>query len=232
MKHHKKILITQSNYIPWKGYFDAISLVDTVILYDEMQYTKQDWRNRNKIKTVNGLQWLTIPVKGNQLNQKINETKVANQNWRRKHWQSIKQNYSKATYFHSYATEFEALYEDDSVWLLSEINCEFIKKINKILGIHTSIRRSREFELKGSRSEKLLNLCIDLGATDYYSGPRAKDYLEVSLFEKENINVHWLDYSNYAEYRQLYGQFEHRVTILDLIFNEGPHAKNFMKYLR
>lgn len=232
MKQNKKVLITQSNYIPWKGYFDAINLVDTVILYDEMQYTKRDWRNRNKIKTANGLQWLTIPVrvKGKYF-QKINETEVVDQKWREKHWSSIMLNYKKATYFKDYASYFEDLYMNDHATFLSEINYLFIRKINGILGINTPIYWSREFEIKGDKTEKLLNLCIDVNATDYYSGPAAKNYLDTDLFEAEGIRVNWLDYSNYPIYTQLYDDFEHGVSIIDLIFNEGPNAKQYMKYV-
>lgn len=228
----KKLLITQSNYIPWKGYFDAFSLVDEVVLYDEMQYTKRDWRNRNKIKTANGLQWLSIPVevKGKYL-QKINETKVIDQKWRQKHWKTIYLNYRKAPYFDHYSGDFETLYQDESTFFLSEINFQFIEKINEILGIKTPLRWSHEFELRGDKTEKLLNICKDVNATKYFSGPAAKSYMDLSLFKAENIEVCWLDYSNYPEYNQLYGNFEHGVSILDLIFNEGPNIKNFMKYL-
>ncbi len=229
----KKILITQSNYIPWKGYFDAIALVDELLLYDEMQYTKRDWRNRNKIKTPNGLQWLSIPVKvKGKYEQKINETQVSDPSWGKKHWNSIKHNYQKAAFFKDYAAIFEELYLNPNTSLLSEINYNFIKSINQLLGIDTPIRWSKDFELKGDKSEKLLHLCQDLNATDYYSGPAAQNYLDSSLFEAHQIQVHWLDYSNYPEYPQLYGDFEHGVSILDLIFNVGAsQAPAYMKHL-
>lgn len=222
MKMKKKAIITQSNYIPWKGYFDAINSVDVFVVYDEMQYTKRDWRNRNKIKTPNGLKWLSIPVnvKG-KFNQKINETLVSDSSWNKKHWDTLKQVYAKAPNFKENKDFFEELYLTCDLENLSDINLYFIKAINNLLGITTPIIRSKELELKGDKTEKLLNICLDLGVTNYYSGPAAKNYMELNLFEDKNINVHWFDYSGYPEYTQMHGDFEHGVTILDLIFNEG-----------
>jgi len=129
-----KIAILQSNYIPWRGYFNIISKVDTFVIYDEVQYTKNDWRNRNQIKTPNGLVWLTIPVKQYSLNQKIYETEVVNQAWRRKHINSIKINYSKTPFFNEYFDTIANLY-DGNEKLLSEINLRFIKGFCDILNI-------------------------------------------------------------------------------------------------
>lgn len=130
----KKIAILQSNYIPWKGYFDLINSVDEFVLYDDMQYTKNDWRNRNKIKTPQGVQWLTIPVTRKSLGQKIKDTQVSDPSWRNKHWKTICQNYGKAKYFSTYAPLFESLYLNDSSPYLSEINKNFILAINSMLG--------------------------------------------------------------------------------------------------
>ncbi len=226
----KRSLITQSNYIPWKGYFDAINMADVFVLYDDMQYTKRDWRNRNKIVTPQGLQWISIPVevKGKYL-QNINETKISDSNWPKDHWNALRYNYSKAPYFSAYKDFFEDLYLNCHEEYLSLINYRFLKGICDLLGITTQFKWSSEFQLRGDRSEKLLNACRDLGASIYLSGPAAKDYLELDLFEKQGVKVQWLDYSGYPEYQQAYGDFEHGVTILDLIFNTGPDAKQFMK---
>jgi len=226
----KKIAILQSNYIPWKGYFDLINMVDEFILYDDMQYTRRDWRNRNKIKTSQGLQWLSIPVevKGKYF-QAIKETKISEADWGKKHWQSIRLNYSKAPYFQDYQEQFESLYLETTTEYLSEINYAFLKTINAILGIKTPIRWSSDFDLLEGKSERLLGICQDCNATEYVSGPAAKDYLDESLFQEANIDVSWMDYSGYREYHQLYPPFEHGVSVLDLIFNEGPNASRFMK---
>jgi len=226
----KKIAILQSNYIPWKGYFDLINMVDEFILYDDMQYTKRDWRNRNKIQTPQGLKWLSIPVevKGKYF-QKISETKVSDKDWGKKHWAMIKQNYSKALYFKEYKNIVEELYMNDSEEYLSQINYRFIVMICEILGITTKIRWSSEFELISGQTEKLLGICKDCDTDVYISGPSAKDYFDEELAQKESIEVEWMDYSGYKIYNQRSEPFEHGVTVLDLIFNEGPKAKEFMK---
>ena len=224
----KKIAISQSNYIPWKGYFDLINRVDEFILYDDVQYTRRDWRNRNKIKTYTGTQWLTIhvDVKGKYF-QKINETKINDKYWPVKHWQQIKHNYAKAQNFKKYKDIFEELYLSCKEEYLSEINHKFIIAINQILGIKTKIRFSSEFKIPGDQTEKLINICKQCNATVYISGPAAKSYLDEQLANKENILVEWMNYENYKEYEQLYPPFEHGVTILDLIFNTD--STNFMK---
>ena len=228
----KKIAILQSNYIPWKGYFDLINMVDEFILYDDMQYTKNDWRNRNKIKTPQGIQWLTIPVRQESLDQKIKDTKISDKKWNIKHWRTISQNYSKAKYFKDYKDIFEELYLTCDEEYLSEINYKFITTINEILGIKTKLRWSSEFELVDGQTEKLLGICKDCNADIYLSGPAAKDYFNEDLAKQENIKVEWMDYSGYKEYEQLNPPFEHGVTILDLIFNKGDRAKEFMKSFR
>jgi hypothetical protein len=227
-----KIAILQSNYIPWKGYFDIINSVDEFIIYDNVQYTRRDWRNRNKIKTHNGSIWLTIPaeIKG-MFFQSIKETKVVNNNWTKKHWNSIKRNYSKSKYFNDYKELFESLYlhEASKLIYLSDINYLFIKKINKILNINTKITWSSDYVLEGNKTEKLVNLCKQVNATEYLSGPAAKDYIDENIYRSEQIQVKWMDYSGYQEYEQLYPPFEHYVSVLDLIFNCGTHAIKYMK---
>lgn len=226
----KKVIITQSDYIPWKGYFDAINMVDEFIIYDDMQYTKRDWRNRNKIKTPNGLKWLTIPVevKGKYF-QRINETRINDKQWNKEHWKTISYNYSKSPYFKEFKSFFEELYLASDEVYLSRINYRFLKAISEMLKIKTNFKWSSEFQLRGNKSEKLLNLCIDTGADVYFSGPAAKSYLDIELFTKSGISVQWFDYSDYPEYNQLYPPFEHGVTILDLIFSVGGNARHYLK---
>lgn len=230
----KKVVITQSNYIPWKGYFDGMAIADEFILYDEVQYTRRDWRNRNKIKTPHGALWLTIPidVKGKYL-QKVQETKVAlTENWREKHWKTIAMNYSKSPYFNIYKERFENLYSDTSEVYLSKINYSFLLLINDLLGIKTPVRWSSEFEPKmEGRNERLIDICLQTGATDYFSGSAAKDYMDENLFNQHGINVHYFDYSGYTPYNQLWDEFIHEVSIIDLIFNEGPYVGKYMKHI-
>lgn len=226
----KKVAISQSNYIPWIGYFDMISMVDEFVLYDDMQYTRRDWRNRNKIKTAQGSKWLTIPVQvKNKYFQKINEVKISDKNWAKNHWQTIKQNYSKANHFKDYRGIFENLYLTCNEEYLSKINYKFIVAINEALGIKTKIRFSEEFTLQGDKTEKLLNICKECNANTYISGPSAKNYFDQELAKKYNIKIEWMDYGNYPQYDQLYLPFTHEVSVLDLIFNEGVNAKKYIK---
>ncbi|MNX30281.1 WbqC-like protein family protein [compost metagenome] len=226
----KKIVITQSNYIPWKGYFDAIALADEFVIYDDMQFTRRDWRNRNIIRTDNGNKWLTIPVevKGKYF-QKINETKVSDKNWNIDHWNSLKNNYSRSKNFSDYKDFFEELYLNSTSLYLTEINFRFISAICEILKIKSNIRFSSEFELKEERSERLADICLNLNGTDYYSGPAAKAYMDERIFDQVGLKIHYFDYSGYPEYKQLHDPFEHYVSVLDLIFCEGKNAVNFFK---
>ncbi|PZR40459.1 MAG: hypothetical protein DI538_04090 [Azospira oryzae] len=224
----KRIAILQSNYIPWKGYFDIIGSVDEFIFYDEVQYTKNDWRNRNKIKTLAGLQWITIPVYHN-LNQKLSQTIPSDSKWSHKHWNTLKTNYSKAPNFKRYSPFFEEFYQSHSGASLSEINQLLIRSICGFLNITTRITNSSDYELKGDPTEKLINLCKQTGATHYLSGPAAKTYLRESLFMAEQITIEWMNYDGYPEYPQLYPPFEHGVSIVDLLFNVGPDSRCFMK---
>ncbi|MCL2259856.1 MAG: WbqC family protein [Fibromonadales bacterium] len=220
----KKVAVLQSNYIPWKGYFDIISQVDEFIFYDDVQYTNRDWRNRNKIKTPNGLLWLSVPV-GEDRNRLICEVEIQGNAWQKKHWQSISQFYSKAPFFDGYKLFFENFYMNENHANLSDMNMSLIKKIcSEILGIKTVFRDSREFNLQGKKETRILELLEKTGATHYLSGPAAKNYIDDRNFATKNIKLEWMDYSGYPEYKQLFGEFEHGVSILDLIFNVGQDS--------
>jgi hypothetical protein len=227
----KKVAILQSNYIPWKGYFDIINMVDEFILFDEAQYTKRDWRNRNKIKTPNGPIWLSIPVnvKG-KFEQSIRETEIHDKHWTQDHWKSLQHNYAKAPYFREYSPFFEELYAlAAEETLLSEVNYLFLKNICDLLSIRTRLSWSSEYNMIDGKTDRLIGLCQQVGGVEYLSGPSAKDYLDESLFHNANMRVAWMNYSGYTEYHQLYPPFDHAVSIVDLIFNEGSNAPKFMK---
>lgn len=225
----KTVAIVQSSYIPWKGYFDLIRTADEFVLYDDVQYTRRDWRNRNQIKSPQGLKWLTIPVevKGRYL-QRIRDTVVSDPDWGRSHWQSWRHNYARTRFFADYRELFEAIYLNNPERSLSRINHQFLSAICGVLGIDTPLRWSWEFDLEEGPTERLVGICQKLGATDYLSGPSARAYLDESLFEAAGIRVQYMDYAGYPEYEQLYPPFEHGVSALDLIFNEGPHAARFL----
>lgn len=230
----KIVLITQSNYLPWKGYFDLIRAVDEMIILDSVQYTRRDWRNRNIIKTPNGPLWLTVPVevKG-RYQQTIDETMIADDSWAEKHLRSIELAYKRAAGFQAVTPWLtETLSSASSISGLSRMNEHLIRAICGRLDIATPIRHctdilDRAALLAMDPTERLLELSKAAGATVYVSGPAAKDYLDVGRFNSHGIEVCWADYSDYPEYPQLWGAFDHRVSIVDLLLNTGAEAAAF-----
>ena len=226
----KTVAIVQSCYIPWKGYFDLIGLADEFILYDDRQYTKNDWRNRNRIKTPQGAQWLTIPVaQSGRHGQRIDEAEALDLRWPAKHWKAIVQNYSRAPFFEEHAGRFERLYATLDDRRLTLINRRFIDAICDSLGISTPISPSVAYPAEGGRSERVLSLCRAAGATRYLSGPSARNYLDSELFRDAGIEVEFMSYDGYPVYPQLHPPFDHAVTALDLLFNVGADATRYLK---
>lgn len=224
----KKVAIIQSNYIPWKGYFDIIHDVDLFIFLDDVQYTVRDWRNRNKIKTPQGLRWLSVPV-GADRDRLIHQVEILDDGWAKKHWETIKYSYSKTPHFKSYREFFEYVYLELAWTNLSELNQFLIKRISReFLNIETEFRDSREFVAQGEKTDRLLDLLIKAGATFYLSGPSAKSYIDDSKFRAAGMELAYKDYSHYPEYPQPFPPFEHAVSILDLLFNCGPDAPNYV----
>jgi WbqC-like protein len=229
----KIVAIVQSNYIPWKGYFDLINSVDEFILYDTMQYTRRDWRNRNLIKTRDGLRWLTIAVqvKG-RYSQTIQETRISDPGWSRRHLETIRHCYRRAPFFDQYESFLIELYRDCSNVLLSEVNERFLRAICQLLGMRTMISRASSYSRVPGRHEQLMALLLESGARRYLSGPTARGYLDEARFEAAGVRIEWMDYSDYPEYPQLFPPFEHRVSVIDLLLNVGPAAPRFMKSFR
>lgn len=229
----KKVAILQSNYIPWKGYFDIIGSVDEFIFYDDMQYTKRDWRNRNKIKTPQGTSWLTIPVKvKGRFYQSIRDTEVDGISWQELHWKTITSNYRKAPYFDEISTLLKPLYKEYHYTHLSPLNQTFIRTICCYLQIKTNFLNSWDFDLRGEKSERLANICHQTNADVYVTGPSAKEYLQEDIFNTQGVSVKWINYSDYPMYKQLWNGFIHEVSILDLLFNCGHMSSNFMKFMK
>ena len=229
-----RVAILQSNYIPWKGYFDLIRAVDVFVLYDHAQYTKNDWRNRNRIKTAAGPRWLTIPVRtGGQFGQRIDEATVADRSWAASHWSAIEQAYRRAPAFGECREELTTAYKaaaDETH--LSRVNFGLLTAVCGLLDVRTPVRWSTEFELVDGKTERLVGLCRQLGATRYLSGPAARDYIRPELFAAANVAVEYADYGGYPEYPQAHPPFEHGVSVIDLLFNVGPaDAAAFLKAL-
>lgn len=227
----KKVAILQSNYIPWKGYFDLIAAVDEFILYDDMQYTRRDWRNRNKIKTPQGLAWLTVPVrsKGNYY-QKIRDVELDGESWAQNHWRSLAQHYRRAPFYKEIAEWLEPLYLGRKYSRISELNEVFLRQICDFLGIKTRISHSWDYNLVEGKTERLADLCAQAGGTEYISGPAAMDYIVPEVFRSAAIKLTWFDYEGYEPYPQLWGDFTHNVSIVDLLFNCGQNSSQYLRY--
>jgi len=224
----KRVAVLQSNYIPWKGYFDIIHDVDLFIFYDDVQYTKNDWRNRNRIKTPTGAAWLTIPV-GDALDRLVCEVMLTDDQWPKKHWKTISQCYSRAPYFKAYKAFVEDAYLGTQWDSLSSLNQHFTKAISgELLGVATLFRDSRVYNASGKKLDRLMDVIQKTGADTYVSGPSAKDYIDPKRFEDMGIQLVYKSYEGYPEYPQLYPPFEHRVTALDLLFNVGPDASYYI----
>lgn len=230
----KRVAILQSNYIPWRGYFDIIASVDEFIVYDVAQYTKNDWRNRNRVRTASGEQWLTIPViTSGKFGQTIAETVIAPSGWADRHWKTIAQAYARAPFFTEVRDALQpAFVACGSLTHLSQVNRQLIDSVAGILGIRTTVRDAAEYEFSGDRSGRLLMLCQVAGATTYLTGPSARDYLDVERFASAGIAVEFMDYSAYQPYPQVHGGFVPDVSVVDLLFNTGPAAATYLSYSR
>ena len=204
---------------------------DEFVILDDVQYTRRDWRNRNRIKTPQGLKWLTIPVETRgKYSQLIRETRITDPDWAGNHWRQIQQCYGQSSYFETFRSEIEDCYRRaGELEFLSDVNVLFINAIRELIGISSVITSSAEYQSDSSKSDKIFDICVQAQATNYLSGPAAKDYLVTSDFTSAGIDVEWMDYSGYAEYPQRFEGFEHAVSILDLLFNTGPDAATYWR---
>lgn len=228
----KTVSIIQSNYVPWKGYFDIIGLSDEFILLDNVQFTKNDWRNRNRIKVGAGQPWLTIPVKtGGRFGQTIAETEIADPRWAERHWSKVEATYRGLAGFKLHGPAIAAAYEAAAGQvMLSAVNRLFIERICQILGIRTEITDAARYPTSDEKTDRVVNLCKAAGATHYLSGPAAQAYIDQERFRSEGLALAYMDYAGYPEYEQVNPPFEHGVSILDLLFCAGEDASRFMKF--
>lgn len=226
----KSVAMLQSNYIPWKGVFDLINKVDIFVFYDDVQFTKKDWRSRNRIPTANGDIWLTVPIlsKGKR-DQLICETAIdTTENWQKKHYKTLTLNYAKAPYI----GEFTALLDDiynTRIWKnLSEMNQYITKCICDILGINTEFYSSEQFAAMGSKDgTKVIKICKELGCDHFLNGPASKAFIDENKFKDAGITLEYMEYS-YRQYPQLYKPFNHYVSVLDLLFMTGSNAPEYI----
>lgn len=222
-----KVGIIQSNFLPWRGYFDFIREVDLFILHDDLQYTKGDWRNRNKIKTPRGLEWITVPVNYKTTSQTIEETTIDySTRWAQKMSNRIREVYRQAPYFEPYFTQLGGLLLEPAA-TISELNLRLIRWACGHLQIETPIKFSREFHPQGAKTERLVGILKQVNASVYLSGPAAQSYLAPELLESEGIKLEYKKY-NYPEYPQLFPPFEPYVSVIDLLFMTGADARLYL----
>lgn len=223
-----KVGIIQSNFLPWRGYFDFIRESDLFIIHDDLQYTKSDWRNRNKIKTPRGIEWISVPVHYHHTSQLIEETPVDYSTpWAQKMLNRIREAYRRAPYFEPYFSELSDLLNQPAV-SISDLNLRLIKWVWRHLEIHTPIELSREYRPEGTKTARLIGILQKVKATTYLSGPAAKAYLDTELFERAGIRLEYKQY-NYPEYEQLYPPFEPAVSVVDLLFMKGKEAITYVE---
>ena len=219
-----KCVILQPSYVPWRGFFHQVQKADVFVFYDDVQYDKNGWRNRNKIKTPKDSTWLTIPIRNLGLSTPINEVPIDwTQNWANKHFNSIRLNYAKSPFFKRYEPLVQSFYERRHE-LLADFTIETTIELARALGItNTKFVRSSSLSANGSKTDRVLSVLKCVGATHYISGPSAKDYIEQEKFQSAGITLEYIEY-NYPEYPQLYPPFDGQVSVLDLLFSVGPKA--------
>ncbi len=224
------VVILQPSYIPWRGYFDQIRRADLFIFYDDVQYDKHGWRNRNQIKTTQGKQWLTIPVHSAGVTQGIPIKNVKidwSKPWSKNHLKALTISYNKAPYFKDYLPLLELFYSrrDD---FIADFTIETTITLTRKLGNqHTRFMRSSELSgIDGQKTDRLVQILKRVGATHYISGPSAQDYVEDEKFAAANITLEYMQY-DYPEYPQLYPPYDPYVTILDLLFMVGSDAGKY-----
>ncbi|MFB9265922.1 WbqC family protein [Bradyrhizobium erythrophlei] len=226
---HVQICIVQSCYIPWKGFFDLIGRCDEYVIFDSAQYVKRHWHNRNRIKTANGVEWLTIPVvsKG-RFEQPIDEVEIEKP-WAEKHWRAVELAYRRAPFFDQFAPTLKAWYERaDKERRLTDVNELFLRGIAELLGLETRIVRDTAYPAEGVKTARLLSIAKAAGANRYLSGPSARVYLDEAQLASAGIATEWMNYDGYSQYPQLHGSFEHAVSVVDLLLNTGPAATHYI----
>jgi len=219
-----RIAILQPGYLPWLGFFDQMRRCDRFVIYDDVQYTRRDWRSRNRIKTRDGAQWLTVPVVSRgRYHQLINETEIDySQNWVRKHLGAIQASYAQATFFDKYYPGLAEIMNSSPRRLL-DLDIAIIRLCADWLGIATELLFSSDLNVEGASSERLVNICRRLGANRYLTGDAARDYLDEALFAAAEVEVEYHGYEHPC-YRQLHGEFIPYLSVIDLRFNNGPES--------
>ncbi|MBI4690948.1 MAG: WbqC family protein [Nitrospirae bacterium] len=224
-----RIAILQPGYLPWLGFFEQMYRSDVFVIYDDVQYDKEGWRNRNRIKTADGVQWLTVPVYVKfEESPLITEIKIDNKaNWRKKHFFSIRQNYSKAPFYKKYINIFEDAYSREWEYLV-DIDMHFILKLAGCLGMgDKKIVRSSALNVTGDRIERLIKMCKFFKADTFYEGSAGRNYMDVAYFAENGIRIEFQDYKH-PVYEQLHGDFVPYLSVIDLLLNNGEESLSIL----
>ncbi|KQH79010.1 hypothetical protein AO501_00630 [Mycobacterium gordonae] len=224
-------VVLQPSYIPWRGYFHQIEKADVFVFYDDVQYDRGGWRNRNRVKTANGPVWLTIPVakKGSvETGAPINSIRIDwKRQWTKSHWTTIRQAYGKAPFFKTYSDLLEDIYSRQPE-LLVDFTIDTTIEIARLLGLgDRRFVRSSQLSADGAKTDRLVSILRQVGATHYVSGPSARDYLEEDKLADAGISLEYMQYA-YQPYPQLHPPFEPQVSIIDLLMMTGPEAPHFI----
>ena len=219
--------IIQSGYLPWKGYFDIVNEVDLFVFLEDVQYTRSDWRNRNKIMTAHGPKWLSVPVQQRH-GQSIFEARIDySHRWQAKHKRAIQLSYGRAAEYDEYAGSILSIY-DTHFETISQLNMHAIRIVSRLLGINTRFVNSLQLKVSGTKDDRVIGICQAVGINHYLSGPAARSYIDEAKFARASIALEYKDFCGYPEYRQLYGPFEHHVSAIDVLFNCGQRAPYYI----
>ena len=227
------ICIHQPDFLPWLGFFSKIIHSDMFVVGDHVQYRNKGFQNRNRIKTPNGAQWLSVPII-HDWGQAINKVQILDREqngifWSNLHLRTLQVNYGKAPYYDNYIGTFEKIYKRGHK-LLADINMEFLKAVFEILGIDVQMKKTSEMNLTKSKTELIVEICQTLGADAYLSGLKGAEYMDMNLLEKNRIKIVYNHYEH-PTYAQQYTKlgFLSNLSVIDLIFNEGPKSPEIIK---
>jgi len=222
------VAIHQPQFMPWLGYFDKIDKADVFCFLDNVQYKKNEWQNRNRLKAAQGKQWLTVPVRF-RFPQTIYEVEINNnEKWRRKHLQALHTNYRKASYFNSYFGVFEDIYSRE--WRnLSDLNIYTTLQLMAALGLEqTQTVRASELTLSDEPTQRLIDICHVHGGDVYLAGEGGASYMAMERFEGSGIDVVFQEF-RHPSYDQLYGTFVSHLSVVDLLFCCGPESLEILR---
>jgi len=224
-----RLVVLQPSYLPWIGYFEQMARADQFVFLDNVQFTRRDWRNRNKIRTRDGWAWLTVPVmQKNRYTQILKETRIDNStNWNKKHCQAIKLNYSRSPFFEMYYPYFDSIYRKRWEFLI-DLCYDTIWYLREVLNINGPTFKSSDLPIEGKKAGLILNICREMRATHYFTGNLARNYLSGKDFRREEIELEYQEY-DCSEYPQRYPGFVSNLSLIDLLFNIGDESRNFIR---